>query len=268
MIRVAFSDAAREVDTAINQTLAYLFDPNSKRHHGDLFKIARYPRGSARELARASEIFERTLVNLRKRVDAGASLKIEADEFNYKDIFSSEHLDLIAQLSGCMAHRIKPNCSTNMCFHLKYRSIDGTCNNFEHAMWGASLTGFRRLAKPIYENGFSTPIGWEKDRLYNGFRKPSARLVSTEIISTKEITQDDRITHMVMQWGQFLDHDLDHAIPSVSSESWDGTDCKKTCENTAPCYPIPVFVYVHCDIAFSFFELLIYFFSLKLIQFH
>lgn len=66
------------------------------------------------------------------------------------------------------------------------------------------MTGFRRLAKPIYENGFSTPIGWDRDRLYNGYRKPMARLVSTEIISTKEITQDDKITHMVMQWGQFL----------------------------------------------------------------
>lgn len=43
-----------------------------------------------------------------------------------------------------------------------------------------------------------------------------------------------------MQWGQFLDHDLDHAIPSVSSESWDGVDCKKTCDFAPPCYPIEV----------------------------
>lgn len=252
MVRVAFADAAREVDTAINQTLTYLFDPNVKRHHGDLFKIVRYPRGNARELARASEIYERTLVNLRKRIDAGAHLQINATDFNYHDILTTEHLDLIAQLSGCMAHRVTPNCSANMCFHLKYRSADGTCNNFEHPMWGASLTGFRRLAKPIYENGFSTPIGWDRDRLYYGYRKPSPRLVSTEIISTKEITQDDKITHMVMQWGQFLDHDLDHAIPSVSSESWDGIDCKKTCENTAPCYPIQVNV---CSV-FSAFMIL------------
>lgn len=43
-----------------------------------------------------------------------------------------------------------------------------------------------------------------------------------------------------MQWGQFLDHDLDHAIPSVSSESWDGIDCKKSCDYAAPCYPMDV----------------------------
>jgi hypothetical protein len=62
---------------------------------------------------------------------------------------------------------------------------------------------------------------------YYGFHKPSARLVSTRVIATKEVTPDDQLTHMVMQWGQFLDHDLDHAIPSVSSESWDGIDCKR-----------------------------------------
>lgn len=43
-----------------------------------------------------------------------------------------------------------------------------------------------------------------------------------------------------MQWGQFLDHDLDHATPSVSSESWEGIDCKKSCEYAAPCFPIDV----------------------------
>lgn len=96
------------------------------------------------------------------------------------------------------------------------------------------------MLQPIYENGFSTPVGWEKERRYFGYAKPAARLVSTTLISTHDITSDDQITHMVMQWGQFLDHDLDHALPSVSSESWDGIDCKKSCENAAPCFPMEV----------------------------
>ncbi|RZF35285.1 hypothetical protein LSTR_LSTR014571 [Laodelphax striatellus] len=136
-------------------------------------------------------------------------------------------------------HQKSVNCS-DMCFHAKYRTIEGTCNNLQHPMWGASLTGFRRLLKPIYENGFSTPVGWTKGVKYFGFEKPSARLVSTEIISTDSITPDTEITHMVMQWGQFLDHDIDHAIPSTSLESWEGLDCKKTCAYSAPCFPMEV----------------------------
>lgn len=66
-----------------------------------------------------------------------------------------------------------------MCFHSKYRSIDGRCNNLQHPTWGSSLTGFRRLLKPIYEDGFGKPVGWEKGRLYNGFPKPSSRKVTT-----------------------------------------------------------------------------------------
>lgn len=84
------------------------------------------------------------------------------------------------------------------------------------------------------------PVGWEKGRRYYGYPKPAARLVSTTLISTHAITSDDQISHMVMQWGQFLDHDLDHALPSVSSESWDGIDCKKSCDNAAPCFPMEV----------------------------
>lgn len=82
--------------------------------------------------------------------------------------------------------------------------------------------------------------GWTKGLKYFGFEKPPARLVSTELISTDDITPDTEITHMVMQWGQFLDHDLDHAIPSTSLESWEGIDCKKSCEYSAPCFPMEV----------------------------
>lgn len=247
-VRIAFEEAAKEIDISINNTLEMLFTnrnrtkPNGERappNYGDLMRVFRFPTGEARQLARAAEIYERTLVNIRKHVLKGDNLTVESDKYKFKDLLSREHLHLVAELSGCMEHREMPNC-TDMCFHSKYRSIDGTCNNLVHPIWGASLTSFRRIEKPIYENGFSMPIGWTKDKLYAGFPKPSSRLISTSLISTKDITPDSAITHMVMQWGQFLDHDLDHAIPSVSSESWDGIDCKKTCEFAPPCYPIEV----------------------------
>ncbi|XP_022903530.2 peroxidasin [Onthophagus taurus] len=237
-VKVAFLEAKSEVDGAINRTINNLFHSHKAHGSADLFRLIRYPNAPARELARAAEVYERTLVNIRKHIEQGMVMN-NTKEFNYRDVLSTEHLDLIAQLSGCMTHRLKRNC-TDMCFHSKYRNIDGTCNNLQNPLWGASLTPFRRILKPIYENGFSTPVGWNKETKYYGFPKPSSRLISTTLISTKKITPDTEITHMVMQWGQFLDHDLDHAIPSVSSESWDGIDCKKSCDYAAPCYPIDV----------------------------
>lgn len=240
-VRIAFAEASKEVDSAINKTVNSLFGEHSKPSSSDLFRIIRFPNAPTRELARAAEVYERTLINIRKHVNAGRKMSSTANitNFDYKELLSPAHLELVAQLSGCMAHRPSSNC-TDMCYHSKYRSITGVCNNLQNPTWGASLTGFRRILKPIYENGFSMPVGWTKEVKYYGFPKPSSRLVSTSLIATKEISQDEHITHMVMQWGQFLDHDLDHAIPSVSSESWDGIDCKKSCDYAAPCYPIDV----------------------------
>lgn len=237
-VKVAFVEASHEIDKAVNKTIEEMFNQNTRKSYADLFRLIRYPSAPQRELARAAEVFERTLVNIRKHVDKGMTSNV-TDDFNYKELLSPEQLELIAQLSGCMVHRLTRNCS-DMCFHSKYRSIDGMCNNLQNPHWGASNTGFRRILKPIYENGFSTPIGWNKDKKYFGFPKPPARLVSTSLIATDEITPDSEITHMVMQWGQFLDHDLDHATPSISSESWDGIDCKKSCEYAAPCFPIEI----------------------------
>ncbi|XP_077302328.1 peroxidasin [Arctopsyche grandis] len=238
-VRIAFAEAVQEVDSAINRTVESLFgDRDARPNMGDLYRIVRFPNAPQRELARAAEVYERTLTNIRRHVNLGKNVSITSN-FNYKELLSPEHLSLVAKLSGCTSHRIENNC-TNVCFHSKYRSIDGTCNNLEHPTWGASNIGFRRILKPIYENGFSQPVGWSKDMKYNGYTLPSARLVSSKLISTTKVTPDSRISHMVMQWGQFLDHDMDHATPSVTSQSWDGIDCKRSCDYAAPCFPIDI----------------------------
>lgn len=238
-VNIALTQATRDVDQAIARTVNELFNKNNtKTNVHDLYRITRFPNAPEREIARAAEIYERTLDKVKGFIQTGLSVT-SAEPFHYENVLSSDHLEIIARLSGCVAHREKRDCS-DMCFHSKYRSIDGSCNNFANPMWGASLTGFRRILFPIYENGFSQPVGWNKDRKYNGFKLPAARLISTEIITTNDISQDVELSHMAMQWGQWLDHDLDHSLPSVSSQTWDGVDCKKTCDYAPPCFPIDV----------------------------
>ncbi|XP_078041721.1 peroxidasin [Augochlora pura] len=233
----AFKDAKEEIDRAINNTLISLFSGNASERVNP-FRLARFPDAVGRAAARPAEIFERTLVNIRRMINSGVSANT-TKEYHYEEFLTPEQVREIERLSDCTGHRRQRNC-TNMCFHHRYRSVDGSCNNLRYPTWGSSYTGFRRVLQPIYENGFSTPVGWDKGRRYYGYPKPAARLVSTTLVTTQHVTSDDRITHMVMQWGQFLDHDLDHSLPSVSSESWDGIDCKKSCDNAAPCFPMEV----------------------------
>ena len=68
-----------------------------------------------------------------------------------------------------------------------FRTFDGTCNNYGRPLQGASLTAFRRLLPPQYENGFNTPVGWDATRLYNGLPKPSARHISNTLIASAKV---------------------------------------------------------------------------------
>ena len=65
-------------------------------------------------------------------VPGGAGGARAAIDFSYEDILSPTNLQLIANMSGCEAHRAvrEINCTQDICFHSKYRAIDGTCNNF------------------------------------------------------------------------------------------------------------------------------------------
>lgn len=160
--------------------------------------------------------------------------------YHYNDLVSPQYLSLIANLSGCTAHRRVNNCS-DMCFHQKYRTQDGTCNNLQHPMWGASLTAFERLLKSVYENGFNTPRGINPGRLYHGHPLPMPRLVSTSLIGTEAITPDEQFTHMLMQWGQFLDHDLDSTVVALSQARFsDGQHCSSVCGNDPPCFSVAI----------------------------
>ena len=225
--------ARSEVNRAIERTKEKLesFKPKSP---ADLLALFRFPSPDALEIARSAEIFEVALELIHKNVDSGLMLKDMSQKYEFNGLVSPEHIRLLANLSGCTAHKRILNCS-DLCFHHKYRTHDGSCNNFNHPMWGSALTPFTRLLVPNYENGFNTPYGWSETKL------PSARKVSLSLISSVKVTPDTDYTHMLMQWGQFLDHDMDFTVTSPSSLRFnDGESCKESCENQQPCFPIQI----------------------------
>ena len=86
----------------------------------------------------------------------------------------------------------------------KYRSMDGSCNNLEQPLWGAANTAFQRTLLPAYSDGV-----WRPKAARAGGSLPSARLVSINIVPDVD-APSELDTHNVMQWGQFVDHDLAH----------------------------------------------------------
>ncbi|XP_069099312.1 peroxidasin homolog [Pleurodeles waltl] len=239
-VATSIQEAISSVDNAINSTRAELFSKRPKPPT-ELLALFRYPRDPYTiETARAGEIFERTLQLIQEHVQQGLTVELNSTGYHYNDLVSPHYLNMIANLSGCSAHRRFPNCS-DICFHTRYRTPDGSCNNLRHPMWGASLTAFQRLLRPAYQNGFNLPRGFALTEESGELPLPLPRLISTTMVGTETITPDDHYTHMLMQWGQFLDHDMDQTVAAISMSRFsDGAPCSSVCTNDPPCFSITI----------------------------
>jgi len=84
-----------------------------------------------------------------------------------------------------------------------YRTYDGSCNNLRHTAWGKSNTPYTRILPPDYEDGINEV---RKTGVTNA-PLPNPRTVSLATVRWSE-RADPKSTVMLMQWGQFIDHDL------------------------------------------------------------
>ena len=75
---------------------------------------------------------------------------------------------------------------------------------------GASDTPFRRMLHAVYKDDISEAVGVDQESKGKYFSHgwPSARYLVEKIVSG-DGENSKTLTHMHMQWGQFLDHDID-----------------------------------------------------------
>ncbi|XP_013398465.1 myeloperoxidase-like [Lingula anatina] len=159
----------------------------------------------------------------------------------------------------------------------KFRTADGTCNNLENKEWGSAGVAFDRLGPISYEDGIKKPRKFsvvfrrgkrddhqqgdnddnqqddddddnlqdDDDVIFMGrrrrFKLPGPRAVSLAIHTGNEPALDNRaLSLMVMQWGQFLDHDITLTLP-VTDENGDFIHCcPKMSNQSKACLPIKI----------------------------
>ena len=123
-----------------------------------------------------------------------------------------------------------PRCESSV----KYRTIDGTCNNLKEGNYGRAMTPYQRILLPEYGDG---SIHLPRKSRSGNVELPSARQLSQRMTADSNVA-DDIQTVLVMQMGQFIDHDLT-STPTSSSSC-----CSKSSTSTSfdgdKCFPIPI----------------------------
>jgi len=126
-----------------------------------------------------------------------------------------------------------------------YRTPSGICNNLDNPTWGSSGQAFTRLLDPEYtvlQNGDTTVHAPRRYSDIDGDELPNVRLISRVIHDP-----DDRPspkTIMVMQFGQFLDHDLTATPINPSNKTCCSTNLvlndaqHEDVITNGPCFPI------------------------------
>lgn len=104
-------------------------------------------------------------------------------------------------LSNACANNQQVDCTQNS----RYRTIDGSCNNLENPKLGSAMTAYTRLLFPNYMDGIQEP----RHARYGDNALPNPRLVSSRL-STPSDQSDVSRTLVVMQWSDFITHDLAH----------------------------------------------------------
>ncbi|VDN02940.1 unnamed protein product [Thelazia callipaeda] len=103
---------------------------------------------------------------------------------------------------ACVPRLDEAECERSLCYNLYYRTMDGTCNNFNRPLRGAAFRPYNRLLPPEYDDSLSEPVGSMLPL------RPNAREASRLLLSSRKSVQHPEFNALLMQWGQYLIHEM------------------------------------------------------------
>ncbi|KGL96371.1 Myeloperoxidase, partial [Charadrius vociferus] len=229
-------EAKRMVDAAYKRTRDRIKEhlQNRALTPTELLRYFKQPVAGTRAAVRAADYMETTLALLKEKLRWAVR-----GDFNVTDLLTPAQLGMIFKASGCDQQDKKINCDVS---HF-YRMITGECNNRRNPSLGASNRALVRWLPAEYEDGVSLPRGWTEGKRFSGFRVPLVRKVSNEIVRfpPEQLKMDQQRSLMFMQWGQFIDHDLDFSPDTPARVTFSGKeDCDTSCVKQPPCFPIEI----------------------------
>ena len=141
-----------------------------------------------------------TLLEATRKIGAKNNLSDIAVRVGLRSDFNSDNNAAIRENCPWVPEPLCPAITT------KYRTFDGSCNNPRNSNYGRTGTPFQRILLPDYAKG---TLDLPRRSSVSNVELPSARAISTALAVGSD-RADSSNTVLVMQMGQFIDHDITH----------------------------------------------------------
>ncbi|TRY80536.1 hypothetical protein TCAL_13143 [Tigriopus californicus] len=177
----------------------------------------------SRSMDKFNSLVERSisLLTAESNLDTETARQAVSDELKSRALQGLDRndngLNALNQFNNLCFRETRERCNSRQWF----RNINGQCNNLNNPLWGAAGSAFKRLVPSRYQDGRGVPVGGTLggQKFFNNVptfpqclsnqpqNLPNPRLVST-VFHPDVNAPSNQVTHMVTQFGQFLDHDL------------------------------------------------------------